>query len=75
MAVNGETITSQPEVYLRAAITKNTKGYNGETTVSVRGAIDIDTAGRMTQELLITSDAVVRLEIARREALDAKEVS
>lgn len=56
-----------PERYVRILVTKNTKGYQGETTVSLRGANwSIDEL----RGLLVESDTLLREEIVRREELD-----
>ena len=57
-----------PERYVRIMVTKNTKGYQGETTVSIRGT---NWGADSLIDLLMGSDEMLREEIARREALDA----
>lgn len=68
------TITS-PERYIRINITRNTKGYQAETTVSLRwtGEDDgsADEVGAELEKLNRRADDEARVEIARREELDA----
>lgn len=64
---------ADPELYLRANITKNTKGYSSELTGSVRATGTVDEVAAMLQELLLAGAAVVRTEIERRERQDAAD--
>ena len=67
-----QTATSMaPEKYVRINITKNTKGYGYETTISVRWQ-DGDEI-QLAADLLASADIVAREEMERREALDAGE--
>lgn len=70
----GRTITEttkSPERYIRINITKNSKGYTYETTVSLRweyiGTVD---PAYLLDQLNREADQLARLDIARREALD-----
>jgi len=63
-------IGGAPEKYVRINIEKNTKGYQYETTVSVRwtdGELDAEQA---IVDLLAQSDAMARQEIRQREDAD-----
>lgn len=62
--------SQEPEQYMRINITRNTRGYQGETTVSIRG--DAWEFADM-ESLLQESDRMLREEIARREAVDRFE--
>lgn len=69
MTEQTETHTS-PERYCRIAITKNSKGYSHETTVSLRwSGDDFDYIGELNH-LNGTADLLAREEIAAREADD-----
>lgn len=59
-----------PLAHVRINITRNTKGYSFETTVSV-DSDDLDAVRRETAHLLRDADAIARHEIAEREWLDA----
>ena len=66
-----EVTANQPPIerYVRIAITKNTKGYSYESTVSLRWTGEI-AAHLELDDLNRTADKLARLEIARREDLD-----
>ena len=80
------TQTTGPEAYIRINVTKTTKGYGHETTVSLRwentvvndeflalrnGGVDgPEPAAVLLQQLLQLSDELAREEIARRQAED-----
>jgi hypothetical protein len=69
-----DTITRQdvhPELYVRANITKNTKGYQAETTASVRASMSADEIEGLLRGLLAMTDRVTREEIAVRSRMDA----
>lgn len=59
-----------PLAHLRINITKNSRGYGFETTVSV-DSDDLDAVRREAAHLLRDADAIARHEIAEREFLDA----
>lgn len=67
-----EAIEADPERYVRIQITKNTKGYAGESTVSLRGE---SWGWDDLQKMLQQADRLMREEIARRERIDSVEVS
>lgn len=63
-------IGESPERYVRIAVTKNTKGFSYETTVSLRWTSNLTEGAEELQSLLQLSDGLAREEIANREALD-----
>jgi hypothetical protein len=62
-----------PERYVRINVTKNSKGYTHETTVSVRGSLSEQEARFEVSRLLEMADLEARLEIANREQRDHEE--
>lgn len=66
-------MNTTPEIYLRVNITKNTKGYNAETTASVRTTGSEAAACELLSNLLASADTIARTEIAARERVDADE--
>jgi hypothetical protein len=62
---------AEPEEYIRIQITKNTRGYSYETSVSLR---DRTNGPERLRDLLFVADAEARDEISRREALDREPV-
>jgi len=62
-----------PEIYARINVTKNAKGYSSETTVSVRGELDIDQFRFRLRELNRLAREEAMAEIACREAIDRGE--
>jgi capsule polysaccharide export protein KpsE/RkpR len=62
---------AEPEEYIRIQITKNTRGYSYETSVSLR---DRTIEPERLRDLLFVADAEARDEISRREALDREPV-
>ncbi len=66
----GEALcSSSPRYHMRVQVTKNTKGYSYETSVSVEGD-DGETVALSAKQLLIDADTIARQEIERRERLD-----
>lgn len=66
------TTSTSPERSIRINITKNTKGYSYETSVSLRWTgEDFDEVDELAT-LLRTSDERARREIVEREELDAE---
>jgi len=65
------TTGGAPERYIRINITKNTKGYSYETTVSLRWTVGIHLHEQALRNLLFQSDQLARAEIADRETRDA----
>jgi hypothetical protein len=65
-----EIETQSPERYVRINITKNSKGYQAETTVSLRWSGDETAYTTVLDDLNREANALARLEIARRETLD-----
>jgi hypothetical protein len=65
-----DTGMKSPEKYVRIAITKNSKGYQSETTVSLRwdGVTTAYTA--ILADLNREADALARREIRQRELAD-----
>jgi hypothetical protein len=63
-------VATAPERYTRIAITKNTKGYSYETTVSLRWAEGEVDPQEELRVLLRQADHQARMEMARREHLD-----
>jgi hypothetical protein len=75
--VQTATLTSEwkadPEHYIRINISRNTKGYSAETTVSVRWVGTPDEQADALRELLHQADTLAREEVALRKIEDAKE--
>ena len=69
-----EQIETTPERYVRINITKNSKGYSHETTVSLRWSEGADESAAVGA-LLRLADGEARAEIARRERIDADGVA
>lgn len=65
-----ETGMKSPEKYVRIAITKNTKGYQSETTVSLKWDGDTTAYTATLADLNREADALARLEIRHRELAD-----
>lgn len=61
---------SEPERYCRIAITRNTKGFTYETTISIQGAISLDQVKRELADLNSAAHVAARQEIAMREATE-----
>lgn len=66
-----EQATEAVERYVRINITKNTKGYSYETTISLRWTGDIDRDFELDR-LNVEADNEARAEIKRRQGLDAE---
>ena len=65
------TMQTAPELYTRIHLEKNSKGWNSESTITVRGvAMTTEEVMAQARELLQATDAEIRQEIARREKLD-----
>ena len=62
---------SSPRAHMRIEVTKSSRGYGYETSVSVDGD-DLDTVRTSVEQLLIDADTIARQEIARRELLDGQ---
>ena len=60
-----------PKHRVRIAITKNTKGYQHETTIEVEWDGDPATSRELWRRLLSQSDEDARTEIMHREHADA----
>lgn len=65
-----ETKNTSPEKYIRINISKNSKGYQSETTVSLRWDGDTTAYTAILDDLNREADALARLEIRHREAAD-----
>ena len=65
-----ESTVTAPETYVRINVTKQSKGYVHESTVSLRGNDRQMDMEQGLADLLRMSDTLARDEIARREALD-----
>jgi hypothetical protein len=65
-----ETKNTSPEKYIRINITKNSKGYQSETTVSLRWDGDTTAYTAILDDLNREADALARLEIRHREMAD-----
>jgi len=63
--------SDQPRRYIRVAVTKNTKGYSYETTVSLewRGSLNVGAA--MLGGMLREADDLGREEVVIRKRLDS----
>lgn len=63
--------SGSPESYMRIKITKNTKGYSFETTVSgrIEGVDGSSILQKVMPQMLIDADTIARQEIERRELL------
>lgn len=66
--------SNSPRFHMRIQITKNTKGYSYETSVTAEDD-DEETVVANTRQLLIDADTIARDEIARRELLDVEDAS
>ena len=66
----GHLASAAPETYVRINVTKQSKGYVHESTVSLRGNDRQMDMEQGLADLLRMSDTLARDEIARREALD-----
>lgn len=73
--IEAEQRNAEPERYVRIAITKNTKGYQHETTVSIRGCISVDEIRRELQALNGAAYDAAREEIATRETAESNAVN
>lgn len=62
--------TAGPEAYVRINVTKNTKGYSYETTVSLRWDTARVGGSPIIAGMLSDADRLARDEIARRERED-----
>lgn len=70
-AVNELTVTdAEPEKYVRIAITKNSRGYSFESTISLRWSGDDVAYTAILADLNQEADALARLEIVRRQVAD-----
>lgn len=69
------TADIEPERYVRVLISKNSKGYTHETTVSIRGGISLVQVREELDALLTISYEQVSAEIAQREAIEARAVT
>lgn len=58
------------ERYVRINVTKNTKGYNHEATVSVTTTAPLDVVKRELTSLLEAADLLAQQEIARQKAAE-----
>jgi hypothetical protein len=65
-----ETNNTSPEKYIRINITKNSKGYQSETTVSLKWDGDTTAYTAILADLNREADALARLEIRQRELAD-----
>lgn len=65
-----ETETKSPEKYVRINITKNSKGFTYETTVSLRWEGNKTAYTAILDDLNREADALARLEILKRERAD-----
>jgi hypothetical protein len=65
-----ETKNTSPEKYVRIAITKNSRGYQSETTVSLRWDGDATAYTEILSDLNRQADRLARLEIRDREFAD-----
>jgi hypothetical protein len=65
-----ETTKTSPEKYVRIGITKNSKGYQSETTVSLRWDGDATAYTAILSDLNREADDLARLEIRHRETAD-----
>lgn len=73
MSVNVGTVTSNdPRSRVRVNVTKNTKGYQHETTAEVEWAGPLTVGEELLARLLRRSDELAREEIARRMSEDEK---
>jgi hypothetical protein len=71
-----ETGMKSPEKYIRIAITKNSKGYQSETTVSLRWDGETTAYTEILSDLNREADTLARLEIRHREfADDSRDVN
>lgn len=63
----GDDASTYPvEIYMRVNITKNTKGYSWESTVSASGVMSHDALRSHIRNLLIMADEEIRLGIEYR---------
>jgi hypothetical protein len=69
-SLSQKTGMRSPEKYVRIAITKNSKGYQSETTVSLRWDGDTTAYTAILSDLNREADALARLEIRHREFVD-----
>lgn len=67
--------TKSPEKYVRIAITKNSKGFSYDTTVSLKWDGDSTAYRSILDDLNQEADALARLDIARREAVTEQQDS
>jgi hypothetical protein len=65
-----ETKNTSPEKYIRINITKNSKGYQSETTVSLRWNGDTTAYTAILADLNREADDLARFEIKQRERTD-----
>ncbi len=65
---------ASPRFHMRIQVTKNTKGYSYETSISVDDD-DAETVCHNVRQLLIDADTIARQEIARREFIDANPIA
>lgn len=69
--MDGRTI--EPRYRLRVNITKNTKGYQHETTAEVEWSGSTSIGQELVARLLREADVTARAEIRLREQADADE--
>jgi hypothetical protein len=70
MTTTPETTKTSPEKYVRIAITKNSKGFSYDTTVSLKWDGDTTVYTAILADLNREADALARLEIRQRELAD-----
>ena len=64
----------QPTRYMRINISRNSKGWNHESTVSLEGALSLPEFRAEMETMLSTAHQLIESEIAQRESIERHAV-